>query len=374
MKHIIFLVTLTFVQFFFGFEAMAQTLVSHTIQPGETLEFLSRKFHIEKSEILRSNPNYSESEYFVGITINIPVPEHTENSLLSAGGPENSFIRDANNYYDFCEYKKATKLYTKAIENTPHPDYYYLRGKSYLQRGKYHDAIADFESAFNAGNLSPAYRMHCGQLLTLAQKYKERQDAKGERIGGIIFASLATAGAAVVQYFASSMGGYENTSMYPYPNSTYSQGIGASAIGFNPNLPPELINMGYQTFQEVERQSHLEYEQFASSCKKNDGSRYSYEEWCALKGQAIMEMKANEMPTTTRGDQVTSPSKRDSDPPVKHPCPFCKNGRKEINQSVALNGTTDYKVHCNECGKDFYRSTGHAHVHCGQCGGTGIMR
>lgn len=55
-----------------------------------------------------------------------------------------------------------------------------------------------------------------------------------------------------------------------------------------------------------------------------------------------------------------------------HKCPFCNGtGRKEVNQSIATFGTTDTKIHCNECGRDFYRSTGHSHVRCGQCRGTG---
>lgn len=378
MKHILLLVTLIFVQFTLYIDVMAQTVVRHTIQPGETLGFLSQRFHVERSEIIKSNPNFTEAEYFVGMTINIPVPEHTESSLLSAGGPENSFIRDANNYYDSSEFKKATKLYTKAIENNPYPDYYYLRGKSLYQRGKYQEAIADFESAFNAENLSPAYRKHCGQLLTFAKEYVESHNARGERIGGIILASLATAGAAVAQYFTMSMDSYNSTSTYPNVGDSYSQWKEASATGFNPNLPTELINLRYQTLQEVQQQSYLEYEQFASLCKKSDGSRYTYEEWCALKGQAIMEMKANEISTITTGNQVI-PNGNNSDmitpaPPVVHPCPYCKNGRKTISQSVSMLGTTDYKVHCNECGGDFYRSTGHSHIDCGHCGGSGKMK
>lgn len=55
-----------------------------------------------------------------------------------------------------------------------------------------------------------------------------------------------------------------------------------------------------------------------------------------------------------------------------HKCVYCNGtGRKAINQSIATFGTADIKVHCNECGRDYYRSTGHGHVQCGHCGGTG---
>lgn len=55
-----------------------------------------------------------------------------------------------------------------------------------------------------------------------------------------------------------------------------------------------------------------------------------------------------------------------------HKCAYCNGtGKREVNQSIATFGTTDVKVHCNECGRDFYRSSGHCHVYCGYCGGTG---
>ncbi|GEM_PF-6655349 len=56
-------------------------------------------------------------------------------------------------------------------------------------------------------------------------------------------------------------------------------------------------------------------------------------------------------------------------------CAFCDGtGKKEVSQSIATFGTTDVKIHCNECGRDFYRSSGHSHVYCGHCGGTGHMK
>ena len=75
-------------------------------------------------------------------------------------------------------------------------------------------------------------------------------------------------------------------------------------------------------------------------------------------------------PETNLIDESTSSSSGGSI--SSHKCAFCNGtGKKEVNQSVATFGTTDVKVHCNECGRDFYRSSGHSHVQCGQCGGTG---
>ena len=56
-------------------------------------------------------------------------------------------------------------------------------------------------------------------------------------------------------------------------------------------------------------------------------------------------------------------------------CNYCNGtGRKAVDQSVATFGLSDPMVHCNECGRDYHRSTGHSHVTCGQCGGSGYQR
>lgn len=56
-------------------------------------------------------------------------------------------------------------------------------------------------------------------------------------------------------------------------------------------------------------------------------------------------------------------------------CNYCNGtGRKAVDHSVATFGLSDPMVHCNECGRDYHRSTGHSHVTCGQCGGSGYQR
>lgn len=55
-------------------------------------------------------------------------------------------------------------------------------------------------------------------------------------------------------------------------------------------------------------------------------------------------------------------------------CPYCNGtGRKAVDNSVTTFGLSDPMIHCNECGRDYHRSTGHSHVTCGQCGGSGFL-
>ena len=64
---------------------------------------------------------------------------------------------------------------------------------------------------------------------------------------------------------------------------------------------------------------------------------------------------------------------RDKPQKTRHTCTLCKgSGRYERNDgSVPLYGGSDYKVRCQECGYEHYRSTNHRHVNCPQCYGRG---
>lgn len=56
-------------------------------------------------------------------------------------------------------------------------------------------------------------------------------------------------------------------------------------------------------------------------------------------------------------------------------CSYCNGtGQKAVDQSVATFGSNDPIIRCNICGRNTHRSSGHSHVTCGQCGGTGKAR
>ena len=53
-------------------------------------------------------------------------------------------------------------------------------------------------------------------------------------------------------------------------------------------------------------------------------------------------------------------------------CPYCHGtGTVVKNISVSQYGLADYKVKCPTCGAVTLKSTGHSHIHCQHCGGTG---
>lgn len=54
-------------------------------------------------------------------------------------------------------------------------------------------------------------------------------------------------------------------------------------------------------------------------------------------------------------------------------CPYCKGTGKIVkNISASQFGVrTEVKVKCRECGIYYFPSTGHTHIHCSHCRGTG---
>lgn len=53
-------------------------------------------------------------------------------------------------------------------------------------------------------------------------------------------------------------------------------------------------------------------------------------------------------------------------------CPYCRGtGTVVKNIAVSRYGLTDYKVKCQTCGAVTLKSSGHSHITCSKCGGTG---
>lgn len=81
----------------------------------------------------------------------------------------------------------------------------------------------------------------------------------------------------------------------------------------------------------------------------------------------ISPMQENSFKTETKS---TTGSKK-----TKRICHYCNGKGKTVrNLSTGQYGVKDeVKVRCNECGEYYLPSTGHSHIHCSHCHGTGYL-
>ena len=103
------------------------------------------------------------------------------------------------------------------------------------------------------------------------------------------------------------------------------------------------------------------------------GKTMSYDQYWATKAQ--IEMSANTSQTKSSSSTSNSSSRKSSSSSSsRHTCPLCKgSGRISHDSYPATYGTQDYKVYCNECKRNYMKSTGHSHVTCSQCHGKGYF-
>lgn len=71
MKELIFRCLMIIGMLFLTNYVVAQEVITHTVERGETLESIAQKYHVTKSDIKMSNPLVEEA-FYVGMKLNIP--------------------------------------------------------------------------------------------------------------------------------------------------------------------------------------------------------------------------------------------------------------------------------------------------------------
>ncbi len=126
----------------------------------------------------------------------------------------------------------------------------------------------------------------------------------------------------------------------------------------------QLIN---QTVQQVKQQEEEEY-------MRMTGGKISREEWNAIKAQAAWndahETNHNYNDSGSGSSSSNTPTNSNVNTSSNHKCSRCNGaGRVAINTNPPQFGGVDYKVKCNECGREYLKSWGHTHITCPQCHG-----
>lgn len=105
-----------------------------------------------------------------------------------------------------------------------------------------------------------------------------------------------------------------------------------------------------------------------------------YFEHQVAKGETTMSRYSNsyssDMQSTSSGPYSEGASERSNKRTSSHDCTYCNGTGKRLHESydVPTYGQPYEQRRCKECGATYSNGTVHAHVTCGHCGGTGIMR
>ena len=214
-------------------------------------------------------------------------PLNATDSLLN----EDWFLRleAINDVYSLLknkEYYHAKAKVEWLLDKGETGELYYLRGLTYYQRDKLKKAQKDILQAqkmINPETNPGLYNnvVDCLKLIKKARKYKKE---KRMQMWGDIASGLLQAGAATFQTYAQT----------EYLKNMQNSGITSSGIVTDPSkLSQAQLNQLMDpnfAYQQVMQQEYMEFQEFSRYNKKSDGSNYSFDEFQAFKGQALLNL------------------------------------------------------------------------------------
>lgn len=354
----------------------------HIVQRGETVESIAKHYQLSADEIKAANPTVAV--YYAGLKITIP--ERTVVTPFGGQGeiaPPPDHVLDAlNQVSDLLkkeEYSKATEVLTRIIKERSSAQLYLYRGYCYFERKKYKHAREDCAVALRCKDCDKQTERYCIELSKQAGLLlEERAERRGQIFTGILAVGAQTA-MNVMEAKAMSKNSNSVSSDYGMNNSGGPM-LFQSNSAFSADMNRQLHNLALMSIYQVRQQEMNEYQSAAAGWKRTTGKDLSYGEWCSMKGAAIQQMnQAGNGGAIFNGSSNSSSSSASSTNSratvSSHQCPYCNGkGRIQKDMNPSMFGTQDYKVKCEECGQMYLKSTGHTHVTCGHCGGTGMMK
>lgn len=185
------------------------------------------------------------------------------------------------------EYNHAKAKIEWLLDKEETAELYYLRGLTYYQNGKLRKARKDIQQASKmiTSETNPGLYENVMDCLTSINKARKQKRAKRAQMWGEVASGFLQVGAATYQAYTQA----ENL------KNMQNVGITSSGVVTDPSkLSQAQLNQLMDpnfAYQQVMQQEYLEYQEFSRYNKKSDGSYYSFDEFQAFKGQALLNLK-----------------------------------------------------------------------------------
>lgn len=304
MNKCIKIILLTFC-FCFAIHVYAQEKI-HSVRPGDTFESIAAKYRIDVTSLKNANPLIDACH--VGADLIIPeVLELSQSTYVPAvykDGDPYLMMADGLVLMKEGKYSRAKKTFNKLLKIEEIPEAYYYRGLCYYKKYRWKPAYRDFYQVSRNTALDPAMRKDASELYEYTyakhQEKVENRKAAWAEAGKAVGVALLAVGTVAVGVMSENMMSGSTGTGYGTESSFYSTSssnhvsptfASMSSAEFDNYVTSQLNGLMAMTIVQHQQQEMNEYQQFSYYNKKGDGSDYTYQEYQALKGQALMQMK-----------------------------------------------------------------------------------
>ena len=352
-------------------EKAGGSLITHTVDRGESLESIAKTYDVPVDFLKLLNPEAKEC--YAGTTLNIPrLPKSKPEPDRKAGVRNDraeQIINDrlaqkydnAASRFRAGEYGKAVKIYNEILKENPSAGAFFNRGLAQFNRGKWRQAAEDLDAARLRHDATQEMKSKCTELAGIARKNHEawverRNNIIGGVIGGVLVAGAAT-------YAAVEVSKSNRNSNSLYIPSYGRQSVGASGSAGAGHVANQIMaqtirdvsmqNMSYnatfnslmnQTMQQVQ----MEKQTFISNFKANNPYASDFDAEQAYTNYLSVKYGGNSGGSYESGDngsRLTTPDEYKK--------------RKQDNLNMAAG---EYCLSCHGVKK------------CTACGGTKVVR
>lgn len=173
------------------------------------------------------------------------------------------------------------------IEGGESGELYYLKGMSNYYLGEYKQAIEDLKQGLYLvePEQNPGLRTEIIECLESAEDARRIKKEKRQQLWANIASGVLQTGAAVYQTYAQN----------DYYRNLEKSGLSPTGEVIDPSkLSKEQLNQLIDprfAMQQVYNKEMMEYQEFCRFNRKEDGSLYTFDEFQALKGEALLELK-----------------------------------------------------------------------------------